>query len=70
MLKCNKGLITECGEVEEIKADLATLVHALRYTMNLSSEEILDIVNLGLLSEEELDDKISELDTIVSMLDE
>ena len=49
MLKCNKGSITLCGEVEEVKSEFATIVHALRYTMNLSSEEILDTVNLGLL---------------------
>ena len=70
MLKCNKGLISVCGEVEEVKSEFATIVHAVRYTMNLSSEEILDVVNLGLLSEKELDDKISELDNIISMLDE
>ena len=70
MIKSNKGLLTVCGEVDEIKADFATIVHDLRYTMNLSSEEILDTVNLGLLSEKELDDKISELDNIVSMLRE
>ena len=66
MLKSNKGSLTLNGDVEEVKAEFATLVHALRYTMNLSSEEILDVVNLGLLSEEELDDKISELDNILS----
>ena len=69
MLKCNKGLLTLCGEVEEVKSEFATLVHALRYTMNISSEEILEIVNLGLLSEKELDDKISELDNIISKVD-
>ena len=66
MLKCNKGLISVCGEVEEVKSEFATIVHTLHYTMNLSSEEILDVVNLGLLSEKELDDKISELDNIIS----
>ena len=70
MLKSNKGSITVCGEVEEVKSEFATLVHALRYTMNISSEEILEIVNLGLLSEKELDDKISELDNIISKVDE
>ena len=69
MLKCNKGLLTLCGEAEEVKSEFATLVHGLRYTMNLSSEEILEIVNLGLLSEKELDDKISELDNIISKVD-
>ena len=70
MLKCNRGLLTLSGEVESVKSEFATLVHGLRYTMNLSSEEIIDIVNLGLLSEKELDDKISELDNIISKLDE
>ena len=62
MLKSNRGSLTVSGEVDEVKSDFATLAHALRYTMNLSSDEILATVNLGLLSEEELDYMISELD--------
>ena len=62
MLQCKRGLMTVTGEMEEIKAEFASIVHSLRYNMSLSSDEILKIVYLGLLSEEELDDKISELD--------
>ena len=54
MIKSEKGIFQVNGERLQIKAELAFLINRLYTTNILTHDEILKIVNLGLLSEEEL----------------
>ena len=62
MLKCNEGDIAIIGDTTQLKAEFCTLVYALHNNSNFSRDNIIEMTELGLLSKEEIDNKLLELD--------
>ena len=60
MLKCNEGDTAIIGDTIQLKAEFCTLVYALHNNTVLSSDDIIEMTKLGLLSNEEIDNKLLE----------
>lgn len=64
MLQVNHGNVVIHGHKLVLKAELATLIHGLAES-GFSKEEIMTVVKVGLMTDEELDKGVKEVDQAI-----
>lgn len=73
MIKCEKGQIEICGDLKEIRVDLSTIVNSLYNEVPIPKpilkDMIMEAVERGFMTKEELEKRIEEKKSTIKELD-